>query len=156
MKKLMTAASIIERDAVQARLKAAGIESISPARDMSRKVTNDTTDLSLNGYSTLFDGFIIYVEDSDEAAAQRIVGELAHELEVPRNALEDAPSWRRFYFCSIFSILMPILLTVPAVYHGLRALRSGEKANPLYVALALVCLLLSSALVGLMLWSWLQ
>ena len=38
MKKLVSAQSMIERDAIVARLKSEGIEVVTPPRDMSRKV----------------------------------------------------------------------------------------------------------------------
>jgi hypothetical protein len=138
MKLLHKAASIIERDALQARLRDAGIESESPARDTSRKVTDATVDLSMGGYSAMFDGFSVLVNESDEAAAQQVLAEF---LESTR--LEEAPQetrhWNRFYFTAVFSIPFPFLMSLAATYHLIRAVESREKPALGKLIFALLC-----------------
>ena len=126
MKAIFKADSIVQRDALQARLAAARISSESPDRDMSRKIIDSTVDLSLEGYSALFDGFDIYVEEADTAAADRVVREFLSDVQSANLADQrPVPHWQRFYFCSIFSFLFPILMPVLATYHLVKALRSG-------------------------------
>ena len=66
MKLIYKADSIIERDALLAHLAENDIVAESPRRDISRKMTNNTIDLSYGEYSVFFDGFSIYVRDDQE------------------------------------------------------------------------------------------
>src|SRR5665213_417616 len=144
MKKLFTACSILERDALQARLEAAGIASVSPARDMSRKVTNETTDMALNGYSILFDGFAVMIEDADEVRAQQVVSEFKKEFDVPAPSSETSPHWRKFYFSSVFSILLPLLMNGVALYHLFKAMKNREQPRAGYLVCAMFCFICSA------------
>lgn len=125
MKLLYKAKSIIERDALRARLHGAAIASDSPERTMSRKVTNDTVDLSLGGYSVFFDGFPVLVPEEDLERARVVLEDFQREM----RAVESAPAlhWGRAYSCAIFSIMIPVIFNVLAVYHVWRAWRSGER-----------------------------
>ena len=71
-KPLVRAQSIIQRDAILAALSAAGIEAVAPPRDISRKIADTTMDLAYQGYSAIFDGFLIQVPAKDLARAGEI------------------------------------------------------------------------------------
>jgi hypothetical protein len=119
---------MIQRDALRARLDSVQIHSESPNRDMSRKVTGTTVDLSLEGYSAMFDGFEIYVNENDVDAAKEVIERFVRDERAAVMAdTSPIPYWRRFYFCSIFSTMFPVFLTMLASYHLLMALRRRLK-----------------------------
>jgi len=124
MKLLYKAKSMIERDALRARLHGAAIASDAPERSVSRKVTNETVDLSLGAVSLWFDGFAVLVPEEDMARAQEVLD--AFLLEMQATKTPPATHWPRAYSCAIFSILIPVIFNLLAVYHAVRAWRAGE------------------------------
>jgi len=155
MKKVVSAQSMIERDAMIARLKSEGIEVVTPPRDMSRKVTENTTDLALDGYSMFFDGFDILVDDEDEVRARQLLADFAKEHQAPAPSTEPSPHWQRFYYSSIFSLLFPVLLNVAALYHLVKAVQKGEQPRIGYLIFSLFCFCTSCTVAAVMLWTYL-
>ena len=97
------AQSIIEREAILAALREVELDPISPERTMSRKVTENTLDLSLEGYSLMFDGFKILVPLHQERQGRQVVEEVLrraaeterrfnHRDQAGLTAIEDAKS----------------------------------------------------------------
>lgn len=153
MKKLVSARSIIERDAIVASLKAEGIEVVTPPRDMSRKITENTTDLALDGYSVFFDGFDILIEDQDEAKARTMLAKFSRDHQAPVVSTERSPHWQRFYYSSIFSLMFPLLLNMAALYHLYKAIQKGEAPRMGYLLFSMICFSASCALAGVVLWT---
>lgn len=124
---LHTASSIIERDAVLAYLRENLITAESPARDMSRKYTETTVDLSLGGYSTFFDGFKIFVQEQQHKDALKVLDKFM--LEQKQEVVESEPATvsyiNKFYFFGMASFFVPI---VP-IFFGIYFLRKGIKAK---------------------------
>jgi hypothetical protein len=142
LKHLMQAESIIQRDAVMSALAAAGINAFAEQRDISRKIADTTVDLAYEGYSAVFDGFTIQVNEADYDAAKEIADEVvrvAHAAK-PDVGLSEGGALRRFYFCSLFSIMIPGLFHGLAIYHLADGLRKGEKLHPLFAAFSLFIL----------------
>ncbi len=140
LKLVLRAESIIQRDAIIAALNAAKIEAHSAPRDMSRKIADDTVDLSLGGVSVMFDGFAIHVDEQYLEQAQKIA---AHIVKSALKAKDDpilakGESMRRFYFCCLFSIPMPILFHGLAAYHLIVGLKNGERPHPFYGTMSLI------------------
>ena len=146
MTKLFTAKSIVQRDALAARLRRYGIEPVAFERDMSRKITENTLDLSLGGYSAISSGFPVFVDTVHLAEAERILAQFRRETEANDAEVTAEDPWRRYYACSIFSLMMPGLMTAPATYHLFRALRHRRPPrNWFYFGLATACFLVGWA-----------
>lgn len=122
--------SMIQRDALLSALHSQGIQAISPRRDLSRKVTSTTADISYEGYSSFFDGFDIQVPDPDAEKAQEIVTKFLRETNIVLSG-ETSPAnhLQRFYFCSLFSLMVPIVFHGMAVYYLVLGLKTGEKLS---------------------------
>lgn len=149
LKALMRAESIIQREAVISALAAQGINAFSEERDISRKIADSTVDLAYEGYSALFDGFTIHVDESDFERAQPIAESvLRAALAAPADkGLEEGSSMRKFYFCCLFSLMFPVLFHGLALYHFVRGLQRGERPHPVYGVFALLLFVLSGGLV---------
>lgn len=120
--------SIIQREALLNALYNAGIRAQSPPRDISRKVTSTTVDLSFEGYSSFFDGFAIQVQDHEEHQAKEVIQKFLRETNV--SLASEKPPVRylqSFYFCSLFSLMIPILLQALALIYLYKGLRNNEK-----------------------------
>lgn len=149
LKHLMRAESIIQRDAVMSALNAAGINAFSENRDISRKIADTTVDLAYEGYSAVFDGFIIQVNEADYEQAKPIAdGVLKKASEAkPDPGLSEGSAYRRFYFCSLFSIVMPGLFHGLAIYHLIDGIRRGEKPHFGFFAVSALMLIVTGAVV---------
>ncbi len=134
LKLLLKAESIIQRDAILAALKSQGIEPHSAPRDISRKIADTTVDLSFEGFSALFDGFAIYVDEADLERAQKLAENIVKSAQKAKDdpGLAQGGSMRRFYFCCLFTITIPILFHGLALYHLYHGLRNKEKFHPFY------------------------
>jgi len=128
-----TAQSIIERDAFLAALDASDIDYLSPNRDMSRKFTETTVDLSLGGYSTFFDGFKIFVEESEKKKAEDVLNDF---LATRKEEMSVEPSEKqylnKFYFLSVACFFIPIVPLFFGLYFLKKGLRNGEKKKNSY------------------------
>ena len=138
LKLLLHAESIIQRDAILSALKDQGIEAFSAPRDISRKIADNTVDLAYEGYSAIFEGFAIQVQESDYDRAKQIADQVLHQAEKVEAAAPQAPggSLRRFYFCCLFSMSMPILFHGLALYHLYHGLKNGERIHPVFAAMS--------------------
>ncbi len=148
------AKSIIQREALTDALQDSGIEVTSSPRDMSRKVSDDTIDLSLEGYSVFFDGFAMYVKNRDKARADEVIASFMAAVEAAdreQNPVGATSYIRKYFFCALFSIMLPILMHGFGLFHLVNAIRAGEKIRPLQFAFAsalyLVTLLITVALI---------
>ena len=121
------AGSIIERDALLEALRVRGIKAVSPARDMSRKFTPNTVDLSLEGYSAIFDGFSIYVPSRHLEEARHIAQELDQRVRGAQQADKREPDHvQRFFLSCIFSFFVPLVFHITALYHFRQALKKNQ------------------------------
>lgn len=147
MKLLVKAGSMIQREALLARLREAGIEPLSPPRDVSNKLADSTVDLALDGTAIFFDGFAIYVQDEQLEEAREVLARFdrEHKISVAEAQPERKP-WKRYYFCSLFSLMFPVLMTALATYHLIRAVNSGEKPRALPLVGYTFCYLVGLAL----------
>lgn len=136
----MQAESIIQRDAVISALSAAGINAFAETRDISRKITDTTVDLAYEGYSAVFDGFAIQVNEADFDRAKKIADDVLEKARtaVPDKGLSEGSAMRRFYFCSLFTLIFPVLFHGLAIYHFVDGFRKGEKVHPIYTACSFV------------------
>lgn len=130
MKSAFKADSIIQRDALLSALHNNGITAQSPPRDLSRKFTDTTVDISYEGYSVFFDGFDIQVPDQDLEKAQEIISQFLRQTNVGLAQEKTPPRYlQKFYFCSLFSGVLPILFHILALYYLFLGLKSGEKLS---------------------------
>lgn len=138
LKLLVKAESIIQRDAILAALKSQGIEPQSAPRDISRKIADTTVDLSFEGFSAVFDGFAIYVDEEKLQEAEKIAKAIVRTAQKTKDdpGLAQGGSMRRFYFCCLFTITIPILFHGLALYHLYKGLRNKERFHPFYGSMA--------------------
>ncbi len=130
MKSVFKADSIIQRDALISALGSDGIPAQSPPRDLSRKFTDTTVDISYEGYSTFFDGFEILVRDQDTDRAKSLIEKFLRETNVVLAGEAPPPRHlQRFYFCGLFSMLVPVLFHGLAILYLYQGLRAGEKLS---------------------------
>src|SRR6185312_9224575 len=124
---LVKAESIIQRDAIMAALENAQIPAVTPPRDISRKIADTTVDLAYEGYSAVFDGFLIQVEEKDLERACAVAEEVVRAARSASSLATDEKSWMaRFYFCSLFAMGFSVLMHVVALGCLVKALRRRE------------------------------
>lgn len=120
-----TADSIIQRDALMALLREAGIDSESPARDLSRQLTSNSIDIAYEGYSAVKkDIFPILVDERKKEEARRLI-----DKELAR--VESEPSVEvshlyRFRAACLYTIVLPVVFHIVAVMNLIRHYKSGE------------------------------
>ena len=131
---------------------------------MSRKFTDETVDLSLEGFSVTFDGFPIFVKHRDRVAAEGIIrillesaGVLIPEqghtgVTIPITSAEESPHFKKFLFCSLFAGGLPFVLHLAALYHLYLSFNKQEKLRPVYLLTGLL-FFAGSLAVGVMLFS---
>lgn len=135
------AESIIEREALLSLLQAEGLEAITTPRDISRKISSNTVDLAYEGYSAIFDGFPIYVRESDLKEAQEKIRNFLFKVRNSESSPQEKASrsnFSIFYYCSIFSLFLPIILHFVGFFYLRKGFKQGEKLNLLYFVSAVV------------------
>lgn len=140
LKLLLKAESIIQRDAILAALRAQNIEPHSGPRDISRKIADTTVDLAFEGVSALFDGFAIYVDEREFDPALKIAEQTVKAAYKAKEdpQLAQGGSMRRFYFCCLFSFVIPGVFHGLALYHLYYGLKNRERFHPLYGTMSLL------------------
>lgn len=137
---LFIAQSMIERDALKARLEAHGLAVVSPKRDISRKYTGNTVDLSHGGYSTLFDGFKIFVDEKNLKEAKEILNEFNKSATENDLGVEEAAKnhMKKFHYFSVASVFVPLVPVLFGAYYFYKGVKNKEKIRPLYALFSLV------------------
>ena len=148
MKLLIKAESLIQRDAIVARLHSEGIACIAPERTISRKIMDGTVDLTLGGYSTTFDGFSIFVEDSDFERAGQIVAAFLQETTAAESssALTEGNPWRSFFRWVLLSLILPVLPFFIALHYLRKGMQSDLPVSRLYVVLSVFLLVINTCI----------
>jgi membrane protein insertase Oxa1/YidC/SpoIIIJ len=132
------AESIIERDAIAAFLKGHGIAFLVPARDLSRKITDTTVDISFEGYSAMFDGFAILVQNNDVPRARELIKNFSANLaksEVSQDYM------RRFYLSSMATLIMPVVFHFTAFYNLWMGLKRRQSISMTKMIFSIFCLI---------------
>ncbi len=87
-------------------------------------------DLALGGYSVFFDGFPIYVNAADKEKAELLIHQLLKSTQ--NNEVESgevSPHLRRFFLCSLFSLILPVIMHIFGAYHLYLAFKKQERIN---------------------------
>lgn len=140
MIEIFKADSIIQRDALLNALATEGIHAQSPPRDLSRKVTPTTVDISYEGYSSFFEGFSIQVPEEQADTAKKIIESFIKSTQA--STAQEKPVVRylqSFYFCSLFSLMFPFFMQAIAVYYLVKGIRAGEKLEKGKTLFSLAC-----------------
>lgn len=125
-------------------LRAGGVEATTPERDVIVNLANEPN-LMLGGASIHFEGYAIRVPDEHFAEAREILFAFRRRHDV-RPADEDSDresddgldrAGKRFLACSAWSIVLPLVMNVAAVYWLFRS-RNVFQRRPLMAALAVV------------------
>jgi hypothetical protein len=138
---LYTAKSMIERDVLLSLLNENLIDTKSPARDMSRKYTENTVDLSLGGYSVFFDGFKVYVAGDQVPKAKIALAKFLNEKKSHEVIKSDEASsyLKKFYFFGISAVFIPFIPAIFGLYYLLKGLKAGERLRPIYFVVCIMC-----------------
>ena len=130
MIEVFKAESIIQREALLALLADNEIATISPPRDLSRKIADDTVDLSYEGYSAIFDGFAIYVSADQKDRALKLIQDYLTQIQATHRREAEPPSVTyhldRFRSCAMFGLIIPFVFTIGGAYHLIKAHEKGE------------------------------
>lgn len=147
MNLLYKAQTIIEREALIHELSEAGIEVVTPPRDVSRQVSEASIDLSLGGYSTFFDGFSIYVPADNATEAKKVLSKFllkAQQFQLQNDTKKSSLSpWQSFYANAGWTLVLPVIMHYFASIALFKAIRSGQKPQAYLFALALICYFIS-------------
>ncbi len=141
--------SIIERNAILHELREHGTEAFSGERDISRKVASSTVDMAFEGVSILFDGFAIQVNEKDKESSEQLIKELLARVNLNVAHPEDGAMsrhLRKFYYCSIFSITIPVAFNIYGFYQMYLGLKNREPVRWGFFIFSLVIMLSSSVL----------
>lgn len=140
--------TIIEREALAHFFAEEKIFCELPERTMINKM-DDQPDFSLMGYSVLFDGYPVLVEEESLPAAKAALAKFQerHRLQLLVQDPEESGialngehldrEGRRFFQCTFWSVVIPIVFNFAALYWFFRS-RSGLRQRPVLVTLALV------------------
>lgn len=148
---IFKAQSIIQREALVSALAEENVEATTAHRHMSNRVADGTIDLALEGYSAVFDGFPIFVKERDRVPAQRVIREFLERTgstEVAERT-DASPHLTKFFFCSIFTIILPGIFHVVGAYHLFKGVQAREKISLIRLVAALALFTMTLSLVWL-------
>lgn len=114
--------TLIMRGALVSRLGEAHIEVYVPERDMITQVS-DMPNLSLEGYTALFEGYSVYVQRSDLAKAQEVLKDFEKLAWSQANESPGIDHLSKFYLAALTTWIFPVALHLVALYHFGKALR---------------------------------
>src|SRR5687768_17284034 len=123
-------------------LKDNGIESFTGQRDVIVNLTNHVN-LGYEGYSAVFEGYRIYTEASNAEKSKQLITQQnfrLRNLEEPR--LDENVEMKKFLSGAIFSLLLPGIMNIVAIYWLFRALALRQKISPIRFIFA--CLIWSA------------
>lgn len=135
---------LIQRDSLVSRLGEAEIEVMTPDRDMIVDVGGGPN-LTLGGYSAMFDGYSVLVQKKDLLKAQDIL--TAFEPLHLQKSTESPDYMSKYYYSSILSVLAPFVLHSTAFYHLFKAIQLGQFRFTFKFVMASIVSALSFALV---------
>jgi hypothetical protein len=115
---------LVMRGALIIRLGEVGIEVYAPERDAIVNVSS-SPNLSLEGYSALFDGYSVYVPATRMGEAKEILIKVEEQAYGP--AIGETDHAKKFYFASVMSFIVPVILHFVALYHLFLALKKGQR-----------------------------
>lgn len=147
------AQSLIERDSLMAELAAEGIEAETERKDMHNRLTSGSVDLAYDGLVSIsFDGFPIKVSAQDAVRARTVIQAAVQKFESQQSPSEESSGEyhvRKFTEAGLFSIFLPIVMHVVAVYHMIKAIRLGGPIVSVKTFLAaLILVLMAGALLS--------
>ena len=135
---------LIIRGALIARLGEDQIEVYAPERDVIVNLNSTTPNLSLEGYSALFEGYAVYVPKPRLQQAQTILEKFQEEMKPSQSEREDIDHPQRFYSMAVMSLFFPLLTHAVAFYHLALAIRKRQKFKKVKFVLSLLLLLISA------------
>lgn len=136
---------LISRGALINLLGEKQIEVYAPDRDVIVNVNPASPNLSLEGYSAIFDGYEVYVARKKLNDAKNIWEEFQKEMYKPSLIETDHP--HKFYSMSVMSFFFPLVTHTLALYHLREGLRKGQKFSVIKVAFSIL-VLIPSAILG--------
>ncbi len=116
--------NLIMRGALIHKLGESQIEVYAPDRDAIVNVSSGPN-LSLEGYSALFDGYEVYVAKQKLQEAKEILKEIETQTYEPSEGEIDHAG--KFYFSAIMSFMIPVIMHVLAIYHLIQARKKKQK-----------------------------
>lgn len=136
---------LISRGALINFLSEKQIEVYAPDRDVIVNVNPASPNLSLEGYSAIFDGYEVYVDRKKLNDAKKIWEEFQKEMYKPTVMETDHP--HKFYSMSVMSFFFPLVTHILALYHLREGFRKGQKFSVIKVFFS-IFVLIPSAILG--------
>lgn len=135
---------LIQRDSFVNRLSEEQIEVMAPDRDMIVDVGGGPN-LTLGGYSAMFDGYSVLVRNKDLSKAQEVLSEF-ESMHLQKST--DLPDYMsKYYYSSVLSILAPFVLHLTAIYHLFKAIQHSQFRFTFKFAMATVVSAMSFTLI---------
>lgn len=122
---------LITRGALISRLGEDQIEVYAPDQDAIVNLSSSSPNLSLEGYSAVFDGYRVYVNRRKLGEAQKIWADFEAEMYKPDPNPRETDHPHKFYMMAATSFLFPIITHFLAVYHLREAIRKKQKLSGL-------------------------
>jgi hypothetical protein len=116
---------LVIRGALISRLGEEHIEVYAPDQDVIVNLNSSSPNLSLEGYSALFNGYPVYVDRRDLETAKKVWSDFQVEMYKP--TITETDHFQKFYMMSVTSFIFPIVTHVLAFYHLREGLRKGQK-----------------------------
>ena len=135
---------LIMRGALINQLGEVGIEVYAPDRDAIVNVSS-TPNLSLEGYSALFDGYAVYVPATRMPEAKEILQKVMDQHFAKTDSEVDHA--KKFYFAALMSFIVPVILHVMALYHLGQAIRKKQKLKLVKTLFSIFVLVASSMVI---------
>lgn len=130
LQEIHRAQSVIERDALMAFLKEEGIVSYTGQRDVIVNLT-DHVNLGLEGYSATFEGYRIYVAQENASVARQLIHRQTMKVRntTPEERIDENAEMKKFISGSVFSLMLPGIMNVVALYWLIRALQKKQRTT---------------------------
>lgn len=115
---------LIMRGALISQLGEEGIEVYAPDRDAIVNVSS-SPNLSLEGYSALFDGYSVYVPATRLGESKVILEKVLDQAYAKTE--DEIDHAKKFYFAALMSFIVPVVLHIMAIYHLVLAIKKKQK-----------------------------
>lgn len=116
---------LIIRGALISRLGEKQIEVYAPDQDVIVNLSSTSPNLSLEGYSAMFDGYKVYVDRRSKIEAEKVWKEF--ELEVNQPSETEPDHAQKFYTMAVMSFLLPLIFHILAFYQLRLGIKKGQK-----------------------------
>lgn len=135
---------LVIRGALISRLGEEQIEVYAPDHDVIVNLNSSSPNLSLEGYSALFEGYRVYVDRRQLELAKKVWSDFQTEIYKPSDTPPDHP--HKFYTMSVMSFFFPVITHILAIYHLREGLKKRQKFSKVKIFFSFLIMIPSSIL----------